>query len=372
MGILSSVRRAFPVSAVWFGALVGPSMASGAFAAVYFAPYGTWGLVLPLLVMGVACLIVGFGVDGARQLGTYEYAAYAEKLYGRFARFLGPLLEFYIVLAMVVGGSAVISMSGSFLQSLLRIPELVGCALMALICSLLVLWGAGLVRKASIFMTVVMVAGIVALVTIAVRDSADELTCLLRDWSLPGGASLGAGAFGAVLLGLSNASNGITLCSVSQNLRSLRDCVCVGVISFLLNSACFIACTVLILPYCPQALAEEIPNLYVIHTFLVGRVPWLPAVYSVVMVFGLISSGVPQLHAVASRALHLYPTGFLKDSMMGRNAITSVVYMGLCTLVSLLGLRTIIVAGYGMLGHLALPLIVLPVCVILPLRQLKK
>ena len=56
----SSFFVAFPVSSVYFGALVGPSMVSGAFAAVYFAPYGAWGLILPLVTMGLAAFIVTF------------------------------------------------------------------------------------------------------------------------------------------------------------------------------------------------------------------------------------------------------------------------------------------------------------------------
>lgn len=38
----SSFKTAFPIASAWFGALVGPSMVSGVYALVYFAPYGAW------------------------------------------------------------------------------------------------------------------------------------------------------------------------------------------------------------------------------------------------------------------------------------------------------------------------------------------
>ena len=135
----------------------------------------------------------------------------------------------------------------------------------------------------------------------------------------------------------------------------------------MLNSAAFIACTVLILPYCPEALAESVPNLYIINTFLVEKVPWLPVVYSVVMFFGLASSGAPQLHAVASRVLPLYPDSW-RVTDLTKNIITSFVYMAVCIAISFLGLRTIISSGYGLLGSLAVPLIVIPLCVVMPVR----
>ncbi len=45
-------------------------------------------------------------------------------------------------------------------------------------------------------------------------------------------------------LGLSHASNALTLSSVSQNIRANKDACLIGLISLVLNSAAFIACTV--------------------------------------------------------------------------------------------------------------------------------
>ncbi len=75
----SSFLVAFPVSSVYFGALVGPSMVSGVFAAVYFAPYGAWGLILPLVTMGLAAFIVACGMIGVSHWGVYDYSSYAKK-----------------------------------------------------------------------------------------------------------------------------------------------------------------------------------------------------------------------------------------------------------------------------------------------------
>ncbi|MCI9146743.1 MAG: hypothetical protein HFG73_00540 [Hungatella sp.] len=367
----SSFLVAFPVSSVYFGALVGPSMVSGAFAAVYFAPYGAWGLVLPLVTMGLAAFIVTCGMIGISRWKVYDYSSYARKLYGPLSPVLSPLLEIFLVLAMIVGGSSVIAMGGTFFNSLLGMPVFLGAVLMALISSLLVLWGANLVRKSSTFMTIVLVVGFFLLVVFAAGTKAQRLSAIISRWETPAGIGFLSGVVPALSLGLSHASNALTLSSVSQNILTRKDAVMVGLISFVLNSSAFIACTVLILPYCPEALAESVPNLYIINTFLIERVPWLPVVYSVVMFFGLASSGAPQLHAVASRVLPLYPASWkMKD--LTKNIISSVIYMTVCIAISFLGLRTIISAGYGLLGSLAVPLIVIPLCIVMPVRLYKE
>jgi uncharacterized membrane protein YkvI len=343
-------------------------MISGVFAVVYFAPYGVWGLVLPFLTMAAACLIVVFGVNGARRLEVYEYAGYAHSIYGRFAKILAPLLEVYIILAMVVGGSAVITMGGIFFNNLFHLPELWGEIVMALLSTLLVLRGDGLVRKSSVFMTIVLIAGFFILILIGTMERLDKFSRIIREWEIPAESPILAGISGAFFLGLSNASNGITLSSVSQKLKSFKDCMWVGLISFILNSLCFIGCTILVLPYMPEILQESVPNLYIINNFLIKEIPYLPALYSIVMLFGLVSSGVPQLHAVASRVLKIYPHDSFRGNKMLKNFLTSVIYMTLCILISFLGLRRIIGQGYSLLGKLSIPLIVLPVCVILPIR----
>lgn len=363
----SSFFAAFPVSSVYFGALVGPSMVSGAFAAVYFAPYGAWGLILPLVTMGLAAFIVTCGMIGICRWKVYDYSSYARKLYGPLSPVLSPLLEVFLILAMIVGGSSVIAMGGTFFNSLFGMPVFIGAVLMAVISSLLVLWGADLVRKSSTFMTVVLVAGFFLLVAFAAGTKSERLFSIIARWDVPDEVRFLTGVAPALSLGLSHASNALTLSSVSQNIRTFKDACMVGLISFVLNSAAFIACTVLILPYCPEALAESVPNLYIINTFLVERVPWLPAVYSAVMFFGLASSGAPQLHAVASRVLPLYPPSW-KAADLTKNIITSFVYMAVCIAISFLGLRTIISSGYGLLGSLAVPLIVIPLCVVMPVR----
>ena len=179
-----------------------------------------------------------------------------------------------MVIAMIVGGSAVIAMSSTFLNDLLGIPQLGGALIMAVICIVLVLWGAGLVRSASSLMSVVMIAGLVILAVLIISERSKELGTIVSTWYAPEKNSFWIGLPGAVALGLSNCCNALTLSAVEQKVSRTRDCAAIGIISFVMNSTAFIITTLMLLPYCPEVLTNTIPILSIIHQHLLTDVPW--------------------------------------------------------------------------------------------------
>jgi len=367
----SSFAIAFPVASVWFGALVGPSMVSGAFASLYFVPYGLFGLILPLISMGVASVIIAMGAEVTRHERVYSYSELSNRVYGRYSRALSPMLELYMVLAMVIGGSSVVSMAGTFFNGLTGLPAIYGSVLISILSIVLVLWGAKLVRASSLVISLLMIFGMVALALSAILERPAETASLLSDpEKLPLSDAL-IGVKGALALALSNSVNALTLCSVEQKVETKRDSVWIGILSFVMNSFAFIITTLMILPY-KEVQNDAVPVLSIVNTFLCERLPWLPALYMITMFFALLSSGAPQLNAVAYRINKLYPDKEIFRSPLLRNLITGVIYFLLCILISTVGLRAIIGKGYATLGFLAIPLIVIPLVVIMPLRYRKE
>ena len=363
----SSFSIAFPVASVWFGALVGPSMVSGAFASLYFVPYGLFGLILPLISMGVASVIIAMGAEVTRHERVYSYSELSNRVYGRYSRALSPMLELYMVLAMVIGGSSVVSMAGTFFNGLTGLPAIYGSVLISILSIVLVLWGAKLVRASSLVISLLMIFGMVALALSAILERPAETASLLSDpEKLPLSDAL-IGVKGALALALSNSVNALTLCSVEQKVETKRDSVWIGILSFVMNSFAFIITTLMILPY-KEVQNDAVPVLSIVNTFLCERLPWLPVLYMITMFFALLSSGAPQLNAVAYRINKLYPDKEIFRSPLLRNLITGVIYFLLCILISTVGLRAIIGKGYATLGFLAIPLIVIPLVVIMPLR----
>lgn len=363
----SSFSIAFPVASVWFGALVGPSMVSGAFASLYFVPYNVFGLVLPLISMGVASVIIAMGAEVTRHERVYSYSELSSRVYGRYSRILSPMLELYMVLAMVIGGSSVVSMAGTFFNGLTGLPAIYGSLLISILSIVLVLWGARLVRASSLVISLLMIFGMVALALSAILERPAETASLFSSpEKLPLSLSL-IGVKGALALALSNSVNALTLCSVEQKVETKKDSIWIGILSFLMNSFAFIITTLMILPY-REVQNDAVPVLSIVNVFLSEKMPWLPALYMITMFFALLSSGAPQLNAVAYRINKLYPDKEVFRSPLLRNLITGVIYFFLCILISTVGLRAIIGKGYAALGFLAIPLIVIPLVIIMPLR----
>ena len=368
MKLKENLRTAFPISAVWFGALVGPSMVSGTYAAVYFAPYGTWGIVLSYLSMVGICLIVALAANIVRVNKTYEYAHFAKVIYGRLSPVLLPVLDLFMILAMIVGGSAVISMSGVFFQDLFGVPAIVGAAIMAVMGILLDLWGAELVRLSSSVMTPILLIGFLLLTGTVIASRLDALQVILSDWSTAQ-IDLGAGVTGAILLGFSNLGMVTSLCSVEQKVTRRSECVWIAVCSLLLNGTAFALVTVFLLPYCPEVLSQGVPTTYIIENFIAADGAWITKAYGLVMFFALLSSSAPQLHAVSSRVLKFFPQTESPQRQKRRNLLIGIAYMGCCIAISTLGLFTIVSKGYSMLAKLGMPLIALPI-VIYALRRI--
>ena len=131
----------FSVAAVWLGALIGPSLVSGAYVAVYFAPYGALGLILPFVAFLPICILAAMGAEIVRRNQSYDYSSFARVLYGKCYRFLMPFLDYYILLAMIIGGSAVANVEGVLLGSVLGVSEVVGASIFGVITVLVAIFG---------------------------------------------------------------------------------------------------------------------------------------------------------------------------------------------------------------------------------------
>lgn len=362
MHIKDNLRTAFPVSAVWFGALVGPSMVSGVYSAVYFAPYGAWGVVLPYIAMLGICIIVCLAANIVRTRQTYEYSHFAKVIYGKLTPVLLPVLDMFMILAMIVGGSAVLSMAGSFLGDLTGFPIIVGSLIMAVMGIMLDSYGARLVRLSSAIMTPILIIGFILLTSTGIFSRIDVLASVLSDWSLDK-VELGTGIKGAILLGFSNLGMATSLCSVEQKVTRSSECAWIAICSLILNGTAFTLETLFLLPYCPEAISASVPATYIIDNFIAADYPWIRIAYHLVMFFALLSSSAPQLHAVSSRVLKFFPENNSPDKEKHRTLLIGIAYMTCCVCISSFGLFTIVSKGYSMLAKLGMPLIALPILI---------
>lgn len=364
----SGCKVGFPIGAVFFGSLVGPSMVSGIYSKVYLVPYGMWGFVFSLFFPLICGTIIGFSAELVRRNKVYDYNAFCRILYGRLSFICTPIMEIYMLMAQVLTLAAVVTMGGSMLQGLLGIPNLLGTLILASICLLLVLWGAALVRKAASILCVVLVIGFSFLAILAVQVRWDAFSQMIDSWYMPENADLVHGLKNAILFGFSGACNGMVLCSLMQQVETKRHSFFTGLWSFLLSAFVLFMEVVVILPYMPDVLLSEIPTLWIIDHWLVTHFSWLPMLYHIIMFFALITSGVPTNQAIITRVQKLLPQkGILKHDIVAK-AIVGVCFLLIVLLVSRFGLTTIVSKGYSSLGAIGIPLIAIPTCIIMPVK----
>lgn len=362
----SSLTVSFEVAAVWFGALLGPSLVTGAYIAVYFAPYGNRGLLLPFIAFLPICILAALGADIVRRHEAYDYASFGRVLYGRLHKYLMPFLDYFIIMAMIIGGSAVANVEGSLLGNLLHVPEVVGASIFGLITVIVAMFGSRMLRRFSSAMTAVLFLSFIVLSFMFIRHSPMDFQTLL---STPGSESTNyytKGVFRAVLLGFSNTGCVCgTLCAVEQGIKTKRQAAFVGVFSFLLNSGIFLLGCTMILPYCPGALASPTPTVYIIQNHMLQYYPWLFGLYNFVMFLALLSSDAPQLFAVSSRIIAAMDKKHRWRNCSERKKILVIgtAYEALCVVISTFGLTAIISKGYTFNGWMGLFLVAIPILV---------
>ncbi len=97
---------AFTVASVWFGTHVGGGFASGNQVVSYFAQYGMWAAVLPIVAMGILALVMYTVMKFAKLNGFTNYKDTFSALYPK------PWMEvffeiFYIVILLAAVAAAV-------------------------------------------------------------------------------------------------------------------------------------------------------------------------------------------------------------------------------------------------------------------------
>lgn len=365
----SSLTTAFAVASVYFGAVVGPDMVGGSTSIVYYTPYGKWSWIPIVIVCAMIGLIMGVGSIVPRKYGVYEYNSYAKIIYGKFYKYMSPLLDFYIICAMLLGGAVVVSVGGEFFATVLGCSKFAGYLLICVISALLVLWGDKIVRATSSIMAILMVLFFIAVCCYIIFTNTDAVsTVYSQEPSFPGVTPVVAAIAPAIALGLSNAPNSVIQSAVMQNVSRKRDSVLIGVFCFLMTTVAYLLSTNSTLAFCPEVLGESVPILTIIQTKLGTNMGIMKAMYYALMFLALVSSGAPQFHAIAARFSKLYPDKGAFRKLPVRNLVTGVIYFAACIAIAGFGVIALISKGYAVLGYVGMVITLIPVFIITPIR----
>ena len=378
----SAIKAGFPVGAVFFGALVGPAMVTGSYTINYFLCSGVKGwLYFIIYAVSIGWFFsMGFlhtkaTADANPGVDVYSYPVLARSLYGSKFKFMVPIYNLWIFIAMIITGAATVATGGTLISSFLGVPYIVGAIIMAAMNLVLAIFGADMIRKSSTTMTFAIIGLTLLLVVITLATKSKELVEVLSSgWYPPaGGRSFGNGAWRIFVLCCSSCSWALGLGAVAQKMQTKKACVAGGVFAGILGASVFLLMFIIVTPWVgniyASGTADATPVLSIATNWL--GMPWLGVIYYVLMILALISSGAPALYVAADRVRNLIPTARNSEKKTLWLFISGAIYCVVVVFLAASGLNTIVSKYFQYLGYFGQVCGVIPMAIIWPILRAK-
>lgn len=285
-----------------------------------------------------------------------SYKELFETLYHPFDK-IEILFEvyFYIMVLMAVG--AAIATAASTLNASFHINYYFAIVVVGIIILFLTIFGAGLVRKASTIMGLIILVCAITIFATGMKFKLPEISMAMSnlDLSLLPNAILRSftyAGFQSVVIP--------TMIVCGMPLMNRRSCSKSMWISFVLNAVALTLSVLMLMGWAPVFEAVEngttIPTLTACNSMSIAG---LNIIYSVALLMCLISTGVTTVFGFVGRFEKMKVLSGIKSAPV-RSAVVSAFIMIISMTVALAGLTNIIKYGYGYCGYLGIAIIIIP------------
>lgn len=132
-----------------------------------------------------------------------------------------------------------------------------------------------------------------------------------------------------------------------------------------MNSMLMAIGSLMLMVYYPETLGDATPTVTVMERYIEPQFPFISVAYFALMFMALITSAVPQVHAVTSRIGRMANRNFDENPAQKRKVrfYIGAVYFAVCIALSLLGLMTIVSKGYSFSAYMHICLLAIPIVV---------
>ena len=340
------------IGATWFGIHMGPGTASGRQGSTYYGAYGKWGLITPVVAMGILGFVIYLVVEYSRQNKLTSYKQFFNHFFSPYEKVFSVIFDilFFFTYFMVVG--AALATGGKILANQIGLPYLLCAAVIGFISLMLILYGEKLIRNANSVMTWFMLAIIVLLLFFALTSSKSAFS---SEWAAKTWETGGLLAFRSAVIYASFQVAGVvgSVASVVKGLESKAESRKAALFGFFTNAILIILIAFMQFGY-PQFAKAEMPNYEILKLL---NVPVLYWIYVVLIELAVISSVIGLNNGVVMRVQNYIKT----SNVMMRSIGLNVIFMIGALAVSLLGLTKIVGPGFTMLGYMCLPMVIVPI-----------
>ena len=351
-----SVKRALipawlGVACVWFGTHCGPGAASGNQTVQYFVKFGLWSLLMPLAAMILLGVSLYYAMEFARRTHATDFKDFANKLFHPYDKIFANLFEFSFVGTVGLSGGACVATASTLFYDYFGAPVWVGIVAIVGVTIIFSIFGESLVRVASTWMSLIIMVCIFAVVIAGVVHN-NGLAASFAGRSL-GDANGGAALWRSVLYASFQSTGVFGSCiAVVHGLKNKGEVKKSVVAGIIINALFLIVVSLMLLGY-PEAIADTLPNFWVISK--VG-IPVLVAAYVAVVFCACATNTVSFSNALSGRYSKFLP---IKNSKLNKFVITVVMLLYVSAF-SKFGLSALVGTGFTYLGYFCILTLLLP------------
>lgn len=355
----------FAVASVWFGTHVGGGFATGNQTVQFFVGFGFPSFFLPFL----AILLIGWCYYNAAVMAKnhklYRYDELAEELYAPFSIVGKLFFDIAFTVLVAVGTGIAIAGSGSLLKQQFNLNYYVGIVLTGVIFFLLTIFGAGVVKKASTTITILILVCLSMLLIPGLISGTQGIADAFASRSIPEGKSLLGAVWSACqYVGLQTLAVGAVI-SASGELNSTKKCMGMFIIGTIINGVMIALSAMMIIGYISGMEGEQLvlPILTIAKQLNIPAIEWA---YTLILFLAFISTGVGIIFGLVTRLENVI---FPSIDLSKRRMIISIVAMLISVLLSVFGLTKLVAVGYRWLGRVSIFALVIPLAVIAPIKN---
>ena len=344
---------AFTVGSVWFGTHVGGGFASGNQVVSYFAQYGMWAAVLPIIAMGILALVMYTVMKFAKLNGFTNYKDTFSALYPK--PWMEVFFEIFYIVILLAAVAAAVAGAGEVLANFFGVDysvaanKLVFNLIIVAVLIILSIFGVKLVIAASTVLSIAILISTAVVVIAGFAADFDAISAnLLAQNSLeaaPYVDNVGEAIWRGVLVYAAFQCVSIPAMIAAGEGLTLKGIKRANILGWLMNGLALAA--------------SGIPNQSVLA--LVG-IKWLMAIFSILLFCAFVSTSVTLVFTMIQRFQGVcFPKAIKNEKVRG--VIVGVIVIAICFAISLLGLGKIIKYAYGYDGYYAIVVIFLPVLI---------
>lgn len=351
------------IASVWFGTHAGPGSASGNMTATYYASFGKWGLITPIIAMGIMAVCIYYALEYSRLKGITSFNEFTKSFFHPYDKMFSMFYEvtFLVTVLLVLGGS--LATGAEIMKEYLNLPILIGTGLLIVAAMILSMYGEKLVRSSSTVMTVFIVISLTAIVIAGLASPESDFIGQWQSISFSDHSFFDATIMAIVYAGFMSAGVMANAISVSEGLKRKKESLKAAAIGMIMNVFLILIVVVLLFAY-PQNLNDTLPNYTIIGN---TNIDILIFAYVLMVVLAVLSSIVSYAFTSVARYSSLLP---IKEGMT-RDIVTLILLFSSTFLISLLGLDVIVSQGYKYIGYAVIPTLIIPT-MLLGSRKIKE